>query len=204
VTANGRESGGFGLPGAGQSATSAAMQDAPLFFSGWDSVGRTVLLGLLSYVALVVFLRISGKRTLSKMNMFDFVVTIAFGSILASMLVSRNVTLAQGIAGFATLILAQLVVTFISVRSDAFRNLVKGTAAILYYDGQWYRGRMLKERITEGEMRAAARGAGLGGMGEVGAIILETNGDLSVVQKSQMQGEPTLPDRERAPDVQRS
>lgn len=180
------------------------MQNAPLFFSGWDTLGRTVVLGLLSYIGLVTFLRVSGKRTLSKMNMFDFVVTIAFGSILASMLVSKTVALAQGLTAFAVLIVAQLAVTFISVRSEGFRNLVKGTPSILYYDGQWYRGRMTKERITEGEMRASARSAGLGGMDEVGAIILETNGDLSVVEKSHMQGDSTLPDRERAPDVQRS
>ena len=71
----------------------------PLFFSGWGVLARTVILGVTSYAALVFLLRASGKRTLSKMNMFDFVITVAFGSTLASMLVSKNVALAQGVLG---------------------------------------------------------------------------------------------------------
>ncbi|MDQ6680248.1 MAG: DUF421 domain-containing protein, partial [Pseudomonadota bacterium] len=48
-----------------------------IFFDGWSSLARTLVIGVLAYVGLVLFLRVSGKRTLSKMNAFDFVVTIA-------------------------------------------------------------------------------------------------------------------------------
>jgi uncharacterized membrane protein YcaP (DUF421 family) len=55
-----------------------------MFFSGWDSLLRTLVVGLLAYVVLVVFLRLSGKRTLSKLNAVDLVVTVALGSTLAT------------------------------------------------------------------------------------------------------------------------
>jgi uncharacterized membrane protein YcaP (DUF421 family) len=67
-----------------------------VFFSGWDSLLRTLVVGVLAYVALVVFLRISGKRTLSKMNAFDLIVTVALGSTLATVTLSKEVALADG------------------------------------------------------------------------------------------------------------
>ncbi|HBM44306.1 MAG TPA: DUF421 domain-containing protein, partial [Halomonas sp.] len=57
-----------------------------VFFSGWESLARTLVVGLLAYTVLIVFLRISGNRTLSKMNAFDLIVTVALGSTLATVL----------------------------------------------------------------------------------------------------------------------
>ncbi len=59
---------------------------------------------ILAYAALVGFLRISGKRTLSKLNAFDFVVTVALGSMLATIILSQEVYLLEGLVGFALII----------------------------------------------------------------------------------------------------
>lgn len=74
-----------------------------MFFSGWDSLFRTLVVGVLAYIALVVFLRISGKRTLSKMNDVDLVVTVALGSTLATILLAKDMALAEGLLAFALL-----------------------------------------------------------------------------------------------------
>ncbi len=76
----------------------------PMFFQNWSGLLRTVVVGVLAYVALVALLRVSGKRTLSKMNAFDFVVMVALGSTLATILLSKNVALAEGVVAFAVLI----------------------------------------------------------------------------------------------------
>jgi uncharacterized membrane protein YcaP (DUF421 family) len=68
-----------------------------MFFNGWQSLLRTLVVGVLAYVALMVILRLSGNRTLSKMNAFDFIVTIALGSTLATVLLSSDVALAEGV-----------------------------------------------------------------------------------------------------------
>ena len=177
------------------------MSDAPIFFTGWDVVARTLILGVLSYAALVALLRASGKRTLSKLNMFDFVITVAFGSVLASMLVSKNVALAQGILAFAVLIGLQFAVTFASVRSERVQSLVKAQPTILYYRGTWYEDRMRAERITKEECHAAARSSGQGGMDGVGALILETDGSVSVVGSDKLGDQAALPDRDRPPNA---
>src|SRR4051794_24742339 len=56
-----------------------------MFFHSWAALGRVLLVGPLAYVALVLLLRVSGKRTLTKLNAFDLVVTVSLGSTLATM-----------------------------------------------------------------------------------------------------------------------
>ncbi|MCQ4965398.1 hypothetical protein NE652_10655, partial [Bifidobacterium pseudocatenulatum] len=79
---------------------------------------RVLIIGVLGYIALVFWLRVSGKRTLSKWNVFDFIVTIALGSILASVIISNSVALIEGILAFVVLIGLQYVITWLSVRSS--------------------------------------------------------------------------------------
>lgn len=74
---------------------------AELFFRDAQALLRILVVGISAYVCLILLLGISGKRTLSKMNAFDFVVTVALGSTLATVLLSNDVTLAQGVMAFA-------------------------------------------------------------------------------------------------------
>ena len=86
------------------------------FFSSWTSIARVLLVGVAAYAGLVLLLRVSGKRTLTKMNAFDLVVTVALGSTLATVLLTKSVALADGLAAFALLILLQYGLTWLSVR----------------------------------------------------------------------------------------
>lgn len=78
-----------------------------MFFDTWQGLGRIVVVGVLAYAALVIFLRFSGKRTLSKMNAFDLIVTVALGSTLATILLSKDVALAEGLLALLLLIALQ-------------------------------------------------------------------------------------------------
>ena len=86
------------------------------FFSSWTSIARVLLVGVAAYAGLVLLLRVSGKRTLTKMNAFDLVVTVALGSTLATVLRTKSVALADGLAAFALLIFLQYGLTWLSVR----------------------------------------------------------------------------------------
>lgn len=156
------------------------MQD--MFFSGWATLGRTAVIGFLAYVVLIVFLRVSGKRTLSKMNAFDFVVTVALGSTLATILLNRDVALAEGALAFALLIGLQFVVTWVSVRVPLVKRVVAGEPRMLLYRGQCLPQAMHQARITFDELRAAVRQQGIGSLGALEAVVLETDGSLSVVR----------------------
>jgi len=87
-------------------------------FNQWSSLAHTLITGSLGYILIIFLLRVSGKRTLSKWNSFDFVVTIAFGSILAAMLLSKTTSLAQAGLGFGLLVLYQFGITWIAARSE--------------------------------------------------------------------------------------
>ena len=78
-----------------------------MFFDTWSGLGRVLVVGTLAYAAVVVLLRVSGKRTLTKLNAFDLVVTVALGSTLATVLLSKNVALAEGVLAVALLISLQ-------------------------------------------------------------------------------------------------
>jgi uncharacterized membrane protein YcaP (DUF421 family) len=96
-----------------------------LFFNSWSDIGRVLVLGAFGYISLVLLLRISGNRTLSKLNAFDFVVTIALGSAFGSFVLNKNISLAEGITAFTVLIGMQYVVTWLTVRSKSIKRIVK-------------------------------------------------------------------------------
>lgn len=152
-----------------------------LFFDNWQSILRTVVITVLAYIALVVLLRSFGKRSLSKMNAFDFIVTIALGSTLATVSLTKNVALADGMLAFFLLLLLQYGITWLSVRVKAVKELVTSTPALLYYKGQVLGQVMKKERITLEELHAKVHENSYSSLSQVEAVVLETTGDLTVL-----------------------
>lgn len=151
-------------------------------FDDWTSLGHTALKAVLAYAALVTFLRISGKRTLSKMNAFDFVVTVALGSTLASILTSRQTPLADGALALLLLIALQFVVATLAVHVRPFQRLIKSEPRLLFRDGQFLDRSLRQERVTREEVLAAIRGAGVADAASVHAVVLETDGSFSVLR----------------------
>ena len=151
------------------------------FFDNWSVLLRTLTVGVLAYAALILFLRVSGKRTLSKMNAFDLVVTVALGSTLATILLSKDVALAEGALALALLIALQFVITWSSYRVRSIRRLVTGEPRLLLYRGAFLTDALRRERVTEDEVRAAVRSAGNAALEDVRAVVLETDGSFSVV-----------------------
>ena len=152
-----------------------------IFFNNWQSLGRTFIITILGYILMIFFLRISGKRTLSKMNAFDFIVTIALGSSLATVALNKNVPLAEGALVFFLLIFLQFLITWISVRTEMFKELITSQPVLLFYKGRLLKDVMKKERITEEELYMSLSKEGVGELEKVDAIVLETTGDIVVI-----------------------
>lgn len=152
-----------------------------MFFDTAYALMRILVIAPLAYVALVVMLRVSGKRTLSKMNMFDWVVTVALGSMLASIIMTKDNTLLEGILGMGSLIFLQFVITWFSVRSESVSEIVKGEPTLLYHEGQYLETQLKRARVTKSEVKAAVREKGMGSLNDVVSVVLETDGTFSVV-----------------------
>lgn len=152
------------------------------FFDGWEPIVRTLVVGTLAYAALVVLLRASGKRTLAQMNSFDFVVTVAIGASFGRVLTARSVPLAEAVTAFALLVALQLVVTTAQLRSPWFARVVTADPTLLLHDGEVQRAALRRSRLTEDQLRAAARQHGAASLDDVSVIVLEPDGRLSVIQ----------------------
>ncbi|MBO3759350.1 YetF domain-containing protein [Ciceribacter sp. L1K22] len=152
-----------------------------MLFQNWSGIWRTVLVGVLAYAALVLFLRISGKRTLAKLNAFDLVVTVALGSTLSAIMLQASIPLATGVTALALLILLQFLVTFVSVRSPRFASAVRSEPTLLAHQGAFCEKAMVRERITRDEALSAIRTAGGAGVDKVESLVLESDGSMSVI-----------------------
>ena len=153
-----------------------------IFFDSWESIVRTFLIGIFSYGGLVLMLRVVGNRTLSQLNAFDFIVTVALGSTLATVILSKDVALADGILALALLIALQLLISRASVSSKAFRSIIKTRPFLLFFKGNFLQDALDRHRITEDEVLQIVRSMGIANLGDVDAIILETNGKFSVIK----------------------
>ena len=154
-----------------------------MFTAEIETLLRTLLTASLAYAAVVTVLRITGKRTLAKWNAFDLVVTVALGSSLATMVLSHQTPLAQGVAAFAALVALQLAVSWLSVRVPPFERLVKSRPALLLRDGKPLEDTLRRERVTLAEIRAAVRSTGLSRIEDAAAVVLETDGSISVIER---------------------
>ena len=155
-----------------------------LFFDSWDSVLRIFLIAVLSYLGLISLLRVAGSRTLSQLNAFDFIVTVALGSTLATVILNKDVPLVDGLLALALLIALQFAISKASTSFKTFRKLIKTEPFLLFYKGHYLPRALRKSRITEDEVLQMVRSNGAGSMEDVDAIVLETNGNFSVIKKS--------------------
>lgn len=152
-----------------------------MFFNSLDGLLRVVTVSLLAYAAMVLILRVAGKRSLAKLNAFDLVVTVALGSTLATVLLSKDVALAEGVLAFGALAGLQWVVSRLSIASDWFRKFVRSDPKLLFENGEYRRDSMAQERVTGSEIDAAIRNAGHGRLEKIAAVVLETDGSMSVI-----------------------
>jgi uncharacterized membrane protein YcaP (DUF421 family) len=160
-----------------------------MFFDTWADLARVAVVGTLAYATLVLLLRASGKRTLTKLNAFDLVVTVALGSTLATVLLSKDVSLAEGILALALLIALQFGITWLSVRSPRFQAFIKAEPKLLLHQGHFLDRALRSERITREEVLAAMRADGAADLSEVAAVVLETDGTISVLSRGRIDGE---------------
>src|SRR5690606_29103979 len=146
------------------------------FFDSWENLLRVGLFGLLAYVGVILMLRLTGKRSLAKMNAFDLVVTVALGSVLSTILLSKDVALAEGFMAMATLLGLQFLVSWTIFRSKTINKLVNSDPKMLFYREEFLESALKTERVTQAEVLASIRQQGLKSLSEAEAVILETDG----------------------------
>ncbi len=164
-----------------------------MWFDSWSGIVRLLAVGAAAYVFLIVTLRVSGKRTLSQLNAFDFIVTVALGSTLATILLSKEVAFTEGATALLLLAALQFLVAWLSTRWPVFRRAVTARPVTLVSDGVISEGAIRANRVTESQITQAVRAGGFGQIELVGAVVLEPNGTMSVIGRSSMGTGSALP-----------
>ncbi len=154
-----------------------------MFFGSFEGVVRVGVAAVLAYLALILFLRASGKRSLAKLNAFDFVITVALGSTLATIIVTNNVPLVEGAFALFALLVLQFLLTWMSVRQHWLKRAVRSEPALLLSNGMFLDEALRRERVTRGEAYAALRKRGIGRVEDVAALVLETDGSFSAITR---------------------
>lgn len=148
-----------------------------------NTVVRGLVLGPIALVWAIFVVRAVGLRSFSKMAPFDFVVTVATGSLLASAATASTWPgFVQASIGISALLGFQFMIAKLRMRSPEFRRLSENTPTVLMSRGTYYRDLMREVRVTESDIRAKLREANAPDASAVGAVVLETTGDISVLQ----------------------
>lgn len=154
-----------------------------IFFSSWETLLRIVIASVVVYFCIVLFHKVSGKRSSSQLNNFDWVVTVMIGSIGASTIVLKGVPVIEGMASIVTLLTLQYAVTKYSSISPEFASVILSEPRVVFYQGQFLPEVMRKERLTKQEIECAMRSEGIHDFDEVAAVIFESDAKLTVVPK---------------------
>ena len=153
------------------------MSDRSWWFSSWTELAQIAIGAAFFYVLVVALVRVLGKRTTSQMNNFDWIISIAVGSLAASGILLKNVAI-------AVLAALQYATTRLVLKSSRFSNLVKAQSTLLTHRGEFLTDAMKAVRVSEEEILAVLRSHGMRDPKDANWVILETNGEMSVIFKS--------------------
>ena len=164
--------------------------------SWWMSDPLTILAAAattaLVYASVILLCRIQGVRSFAKMSSFDFAMTIAVGSIIASTALSGTTPLLLGVAVLATLFACQAAVAVARTKSKGAEDFIDNEPILVFRHGRMLPKGMKKARLTEDDLYAKLREANALQPTAVQAVVVESTGDVSVMHGDQELDESLL------------
>lgn len=152
-----------------------------------DAIARGGLLSVFALCWIIFLVRIVGLRSFSKMTNFDFVMTVAMGSLLAGASQSSDWTgLVQTLTAMVSLFVVQYVASILRQRSETIANVLENTPVFLMRDGVILHDALRATRVSESDLIAKLRNANALDLSTVRAAILETTGDVSILHGGKM------------------
>jgi uncharacterized membrane protein YcaP (DUF421 family) len=134
------------------------------------------------YVAMLVVIRLMGKRTVGNFTAFDLLVALMFGEVVDE-IIFADVGLAQGAVAIGVLALVQSANAWLSYSNERFARLVEGTPTAVVVDGALQRDGMRAERLNEKDVMSALRLQGVDDVREVKLAMVENDGEISVLRR---------------------
>ena len=156
------------------------------FEESTTSLIEIVLTAIGIYFATIIFTRLAGKRSFSKMSSFDFAMTVAIGSIIATTVLSKSVSLLQGVIGLAAVYILQVLVAILR-KLEIVQKLIDNKPLLLMDGEEILQENLKKARVTESDLRSKLREANVLELSQVRAVIFESTGDIAVLHSKDEQ-----------------
>lgn len=153
----------------------------PILYDSPEGLVRILATAPVIYFTVIAYVRLAGKRSTSQMNNFDWLVTVALGSIMGSGIMLKDVTIAETALAIGLLLGMQWLLTKLIFHAPPVARLAKARPALLVSHGDFVTDTLRRERVTEEEVLAAIRSEGLTSVDEVAWVILETDATLNVI-----------------------
>lgn len=154
-----------------------------VFEISWDQLGEIALAALLTYLAIILIVRVNGSRTTSQLNSFDWIINVMIGSLAASGVLLENLFILGSLVAILVLASLQFVLTWITRQSPTAENIVKQAPVLLTHKGKFLDEAMTKTRVSRDEIMTALRGNGMPPVQDANWVVLETNGTLGIIPR---------------------
>lgn len=151
------------------------------FLAPASNLVAVVLTAVAVYALVLIYTRLAGLRSFAKMSSFDFAMTVAIGSMVASSIISENPALVQSAVAIAAIYVLQLTLGSARRRWSWVQDLVDNEPLLLMDGPEMLHDNMRKGRVTEDDLWGKLREANVLDLSEVRAVVMETTGDISVL-----------------------
>lgn len=157
------------------------LSDSNIWFSDGTRMIEIAVGGVLLFALTILIIRLLGKRSTSQMNNFDWIISVATGSLLASGILLRDISYAEAALAMIVLAGCQYLMTKLFVMFPALGAKLKAQPRLLTHKGKFLEDAMRAERITKDEIVAKLREAGMFSCKDANWVVIEADGRLSVV-----------------------
>ena len=155
------------------------------FAIDWQQILGITLSALGFYLVLMLFTRVMGLRSFSKLSSYDFAMTVGIGSILASTILSDSPSLLQGLLAVGVLFIIQAFISVVRRKSKPIKALIDNQPIILMAHGEYFLDNLKEANLSTSDVQEVLRKNGLKSKKEVFAVIMETTGDMSVIKNNE-------------------
>lgn len=152
----------------------------------------TFIRSIILYIIVLVVMRLMGKREIGQLQPFELAISIMIADLASIPMADTGIPITNGIIPILGLLVMHLVISIINIKSIRGREIICGRPSILIYRGKIDEKVLRKERFTVNELEERLRGNNIVNIGDIEYAILETSGQVTVIQKPEKRN--TIPE----------
>ena len=151
----------------------------------YQTMGSVFIRSIVTIVVLFLLAKVMGKKQISQLNLFDYIVGITIGSVAADISLDLNKSFLDGVICMLVFGLTGALVSYVTLKSIKVRRFFTGTPSIIIENGKIIEEGLKKVKFDINDLMEELRGAGYFNIDEVAYAVMETNGKISFLPKDE-------------------